>query len=641
MLERRLQWQLLVVQICLLLLLSKAMAAWSIGMFALLMLTKAAQLQRQWSGWRNRHVNTVALFFLVAIALFGRSLGVMNIMIHLLLLSAVLRLLTLPSKQRADWLQVLWVHYFLLACGFLLHQVIWLALAIITVGLLNLRCQYLWFAGKILPINWRKAVLTSLACIATVTLLFIFFPRLAPFWQLPGSNVSKSGLSDQMAPGEVASLLQSDELAFRVAFDGVKPAATELYFRAKVYQDFDGVRWRARQARPAEANMRSSADMLADTPPDWHYRVIVEPHQQHHLFSLGLSLPRSDRSRLGNDWLLWQPALVAQRVSYQAVGYARPLPDTTTTPDYLQLPAGNPQSRQLALSLQAQMTEPNAEGMVQLISRYLQQQPFRYSLSPGEMSGEQIDQFLFERQQGFCAHYAQATIFLLRAAGFPARMVGGYLGGRWQDDGQYLQVSQADAHAWVEYLKDSHWHRFDPTALIAPELLSRNQTFNTAGAGGAAQATWMRLQLMVMLPLQHLDYYWSAWVLSFDRTTQRQWLQQLQQWRAAMDTTFVTFLLLLLSLPLSVLLIWRYLHRQQQADSLQLLAPLTKRWPKTPNCSVTEYLTQIAQQQPLAAQQLQALAQLYQRWQFNDEKKLQRKIDAQVRQVIRVVKRGS
>lgn len=639
MVARHLQWLLLIIQTSLLLLLSPAMTGWSLGVFALLLLAKAAQVHRQSPAWRHRLVNSAAFVILCTLALFGRSLGVMNLMIHLLLLAAMLRLLTLPSSQRSDWQQLLWVHYFLLACAFLLHQQLWLAVAILAVGFLNLRCQYLWFAGKVLPIHWRKTLLTGLACLTLVTLLFVFFPRLAPFWQLPGSQISKTGLTDQLAPGEVASLLRSEELAFRVAFDGAKPAAADLYFRAKIYQDFDGISWRARRARPADPTEQEYASQLSASKPDWRYQVIVEPHQQHHLFSLGLSQPLSDRSRLGNDWLLWQPAVITQRLSYQAAGYARALPATTSTQRYLQLPAGNPQSRQLALQLKAQLTEPSPDAMVQLISRYLQQQPFRYSLSPGAMTGDQIDVFLFERQQGFCAHYAQAAIFLLRATGVPARMVGGYLGGRWQDDGQYLQVTQADAHAWVEYIDDGHWQRFDPTALVAPDLLAPDQTSSALQADGAGQAAvWARLQLLVWLPLQHLDYYWSAWVLSFDRSAQRQWLAQLQQWQPEFKHG-----MLLAILPLLSLLWWlsRYLRRRQQPDSIKLLSPLTQRWPKTPASSCSEYLALLQQQQPVATADLQALAQLYQRWQFNDEKQLRGAIRAQVQQVIRVVKQGS
>lgn len=127
-------------------------------------------------------------------------------------------------------------------------------------------------------------------------------------------------------------------------------------------------------------------------------------------------------------------------------------------------------------------------------------------------------------------------------------------------------------------------------------------------------------------------------MLSFDRSAQRQWLAQLQQWQPASE------LGMLLTISLVFALLWwlsRYLRRPQQPDSIKLLSPLTKRWPKSPVSSFSEYLALLQQQQPAATAELQTLAQLYQRWQFNDEKQLGRAIRAQVQQVIHVVKQGS
>ncbi len=63
---------------------------------------------------------------------------------------------------------------------------------------------------------------------------------------------------------------------------------------------------------------------------------------------------------------------------------------------------------------------------------------------------------------------------MMRAAGVPARVVTGYLGGEWNPVGGYLIVRQSDAHAWTEvWLEGSGWTRIDPTAVVAPERLER------------------------------------------------------------------------------------------------------------------------------------------------------------------------
>ena len=76
-------------------------------------------------------------------------------------------------------------------------------------------------------------------------LLFVVFPRLAPLWSLPQNTAAaKTGPGDTMAPGDVARLGASSELAFRVTFSGPVPPQRELYWRGLVFSEFDGREWR-------------------------------------------------------------------------------------------------------------------------------------------------------------------------------------------------------------------------------------------------------------------------------------------------------------------------------------------------------------------------------------------------------------
>jgi len=55
-------------------------------------------------------------------------------------------------------------------------------------------------------------------------------------------------------------------------------------------------------------------------------------------------------------------------------------------------------------------------------------------------------------------------VILLRAAGIEARNVNGFLGGEWSQFGNYLAVTQNQAHSWVEvWFPDFGWVTFDPT----------------------------------------------------------------------------------------------------------------------------------------------------------------------------------
>ena len=66
---------------------------------------------------------------------------------------------------------------------------------------------------------------------------------------------------------------------------------------------------------------------------------------------------------------------------------------------------------------------------------YLHRGGFVYSLTPEPLGADAIDDFLFNTRTGFCGHYASAFVTLMRAAGIPAHVVTGYLGGEWNPVG--------------------------------------------------------------------------------------------------------------------------------------------------------------------------------------------------------------
>lgn len=631
-----LQWRLWLFQLLLWALLLPAYTSWSLAVFALLLLAKLWQLYRNGKAWTLGYSNLLAGGMLLALLLSARELGVMHLMFHFLLLAAVLRLLGLTPQRRTDVVQLIWVHYFLLACAFILHQDLWLAAIVLAAFALNLYAQYLTFCTQLPQLNWRILSRNTLLVMLFTGVLFVLFPRLPPLWQLPGAKMTQTGLSDNLAPGAVSRLLESEDLAFRVRFSGPAPAASQRYFRAKVYDVFDGSNWRAQRLQPRPL---ASTDTLAQ----YHYTVVAEPHQQYSLFSIGQVQRHSQNAMATNEALLVTEQPLSQRLSYQVSSSISPIKASGNINRYLQLPAGNPQSRVLAqqLSLNAANAGSAASAtlLVQQISEYFRQQQFRYSLTPGELSGAQIDQFLFERKLGFCSHYAGATVFLLRAAGIPARLVGGYLGGEWQDDGAYLQVLQKDAHAWVEYYQQGQWLSYDPTALIEPalllETLSENNLGDFAGAGG----DWMlaKLRIMVLQPLRDLDYYWSMWVLSFDSAQQQSLFGQLRQWQQALRVPSDWWLWLLF--PTAIAGAWYGLRRPQPDATRRLFLPLLQLQPKAANQSYQQYLAIWSEQQPALTSEFNALSQYYLRWQFAGEAAAYAEARPLVRQLMKKLKR--
>ncbi len=79
----------------------------------------------------------------------------------------------------------------------------------------------------------------------------------------PAATAPQTGLSDEMSPGSISELSVSEEIAFRVRFDGPPPPTAQRYWRGPVLHDFDGYTWRRRH-QPGHA--RSTPDEMLSPP---------------------------------------------------------------------------------------------------------------------------------------------------------------------------------------------------------------------------------------------------------------------------------------------------------------------------------------------------------------------------------------
>ena len=94
------------------------------------------------------------------------------------------------------------------------------------------------------------------------------------------------------------------------------------------------------------------------------------------------------------------------------------------------------------------------------IETYLRQYKYDTNVDLSD-SDNMVDAFLFESQSGYCVHYAQSMVLMLRISGIPARYANGYLHNSENTD----NVSSAEAHAWAEgYIEGLGWIPFEPTA---------------------------------------------------------------------------------------------------------------------------------------------------------------------------------
>ena len=463
------------------------------------------------------------------------------------LLVAMMALKLMETRRIRDWLIVLGGALFLLLAACLASQTLWFLP--LYAGELWLLCAGLYAVGArngpaTATLILRAAARNLLIALPLALLLFLLFPRLSgSLWALPREDEAVTGLGDQMSPGSITELIDSDAPALRVRFDGPLPPREQRYWRGPVLHSFDGFTW-----------SRVREDL--GTPPalefagaEYRYSVTLEPNA--HGILIALDLPRGVPSDLPTVFRTFDDQLVAGEPLTSAVSYRldsfpqhRPvesLPAPLRELD-LTLPATrNPRARELAHNLRLASRDDHA--FVQAVLQYLQDNAFEYTRTPQKLGRNSIDDLLFKTHEGFCGHYASAFAMLMRAGGVPARVVTGYLGGSWNRFGGYLLIKQSHAHAWTEvWLDDGGWLRVDPTAVLDTNQFRSEDDDALAGIGvagtGSRIARWLAATGQAW---QAVDAWWQDEFVNFNTSKQF----RLLGWLGFKDRDYETLVALL------------------------------------------------------------------------------------------------
>lgn len=472
---------------------------------------------------------------------FGKEVG-----IAFLIVLACLKMLEMHARR--DAVAVIFVCYFLLVGQLLYSQSLLAAIYLLLCICLLISTQLAFQYHQLMPSLWKRLTsgfrIVGLA-IPLALILFLLFPRFqGPLWGKQQNNSGGvTGLSDTMEPGNVADLALSDQIAFRVKFPGLIPSAPQLYWRAIVLDIYNGKRWSASAFRPKK-EIVAPAHGLTVTQ-----EIIMEPNNQRWLFGLdrpaGINDGTGIISNLTEYWEMRSNSPIQDRIRYTVTSN---LSNTTniTTPappslsgrmeieqKSLQLPTGfNPLTLQWAGQLRQQSNDP-AE-LAKLVLRFFREQPFRYTMSPPPLGNDQVDDFMFRTQAGFCEHYASAFVVIMRALGIPARVVTGYQGGEINPIDGLMTVRQADAHAWAEiWIEPRGWIRVDPTGAVAPNRIEHGLSGsfpnrNFAGLLDFTRQTWVsNLFKEIRSRWDATNSAWNLWILNYNLNKQKDLLSNL------------------------------------------------------------------------------------------------------------------
>ncbi len=498
-------------------------------------------------------------------------------------LSTFLFAKSLESKNRRDLIILFNFALFVAASSFLYSQSFGMAIVIVLclisclIGLY--RIQTSEFEQE--PTTQRAALQQDakhvakfiLYAIPFFILLFIFFPRLPPLWHIPiPENKGVTGISDSMSPGDIAELSQSSALAFRIIGDVSKlPPRSELYWRALVLDEYDGQRWTSSFVNQ-QPLMRQPMDS-SPVPVGWNYQYLAADPSVFWIMGLEKSIPVERRYYNRQDWSI-VPRRLTQRVEPIPLQWIGTQYDPQAVGQYLarintQVQRRlDPQAQQLAQRLYMQSAE-DPRRYVQNVLNWYQQNNFVYTLKPGQLGQNRIDEFLFNSRQGFCEHYASSFVMLMRYVGIPARVVTGYQGGELAPDRKSWEVRQLDAHAWTEVWLDQKWQRFDPTAMIAPQridggmqnLLSQDERVWSNNSTWTSQNNQWMTKMRVWS--DYASYQWQSKVVGYNAESQQNWLSKL-----GLSSVYSSIVVLLGSIALLILAyILRIYLKARQAQS--------------------------------------------------------------------------
>ncbi|WP_295960354.1 DUF3488 and transglutaminase-like domain-containing protein [Rhodoferax sp.] len=493
---------------------------------------------RGWLAWKSRPLPSrwwLAVLLGMALAatlathktLLGRDAGVTLIVV-------LLALKTLELRARRDAFVVFFLGFFTMLSNFFFSQSLLTAIAML-VALLGLLTA---LVNAHMPVE-NKAPLREAARIAggmallgapIMAVLFVLFPRMAPLWGVPSDAMAgRSGLSNQMQVGTMASLALDDGIAMRVKFDGPPPAQRDLYFRGPVLSLFDGRTW---QPRYNDFSRTGASDLQVSGPP-LKYQVTLEPNNRPWLLALDATpqapaLPDGLSAVMTPDlqWLASRPTTDLLR--YQAQSYSQfrygPQRANLSLQSFVELPAGfNPRTLQLAADMRRAQPGADTAALVQTVLTRLRTGGYAYTLDPGLYGRDTADEFWFDRKEGFCEHIASSFVILMRALDIPARVVTGYQGGELNGVDGFWVVRQSDAHAWAEvWTAGQGWTRVDPTGAVSPGRVGsftrlqapRGAIANTLATVSPDTARRLRAAW------DAVNNGWNQWVLNYSQSKQ-------------------------------------------------------------------------------------------------------------------------
>jgi hypothetical protein len=155
---------------------------------------------------------------------------------------------------------------------------------------------------------------------------------------------------------------------------------------------------------------------------------------------------------------------------------------------------------------------------------------YSYTLNlPRPAAGvDPLEHFLLRSKEGHCEYFATALALLLRNQGIASRLVVGFRCEEWNGLGNFYQVRQLHAHAWVEAYLPSDEIPADLVRLHGPWLNGAWVVLDPTPVAGqteeAAESTFTMASIGELL--DYTDFIWSSYVMGLTSRRQQEMIYQ-------------------------------------------------------------------------------------------------------------------
>ncbi len=527
------------------------------------------------------HLPTVAsiLFFIY----YGIQLSRNNLVgpaVNFLVILLAVRLAS--EKGSRNYLQIYALSLFALAGSSLLNlSAVFLFYLLLLLVLIAVSLVLLTFYDRdgdtVMPRAGMVKVITvagsmPLAALPLILLFFVILPRTQfPLWNvLNVASGAGTGLSDKVQPGAAPAVADVKNVVFRA--ESPPLAKNQLYWRGVVFNTLEGGSWVRSPVPTGERDFPGPGNVVVQT-------IFPEPGRSRYLLALNVPRQLTGIRVATSPDIVNAVMLIGRRIRYGTQSVPGAVIRTSRDIDrrfYLHLsPDLSP--RLISLGRQIARRGGTDADRLALLERHFLDRKLRYSTKDMPTGTDPLGQFLFDGMPGNCEFFASTLAVLLRAADVPARLVGGYYGGDYNEVGGYYVVTEDRAHVWVEaYLDGKGWVTVDPSAWAV----------NFAGVGGAGErGIGHRLRMY----LDSLSYFWNLTVINYDLERQMTLLNRAAGLRHLSFSGHLPLRLALFSvLPLLVAIVfwrfraWRRVGREERL--LKALFSLVKRrygieWP--------------------------------------------------------------